>query len=618
MAVNLGQVAGLHIGSSAPTNTNLIWFDNTYGVNLHKVYDFGSNQWVVLDQNLVISITYADLVTLSQNQLTIGQWFKITDLGNLMAIALTTTIVQYTNIAGNIVLDDLGNSKQYIVTNNNLTIEDVNGVFNNDRLNFEFTPYHLDSASTFQYIMGVDEIGGVPTLIKIPTASLISSDLNNVLSFGNDGGLFIDLVTEIANLYDVPNGVVSYNNYISNMNNIASQLNNMNSAIANFQTNIINYIQTQVSDINIYSKRVPTVNTNIAPSDILANDTLQTIVNKAQRFINKFKFATGIDISPSFTDVINSGWVNNNDTIERAIEKIQYILKHIGSIGHLSSTWQPEDYTQHINDLQPLDSFDLAFGKIQGKLNQIGVIENGSITAKTNKMILRIDDGLISIASPIGLLRGYLIGNNNGEITNIRDDCSAFSFNSTETPIATGNNPVSVNSGVGVLANGYKANKDGIAAAIAARLERPLSTDVTQWQNIFNDNIELADGYFQFLKLNALNFKFKTFANNSSFVNITDETFVFISNVFQNGVIALPPQTECGVGRIIFLMIRQQVVADTNTISANGGVIVEQDGSISPNYYSTMTVHENTLYLLVTKDAKYGGNQREWQITKIG
>lgn len=618
MAVNLGQVAGLHIGSSAPTNTNLIWFDNTPGVNLHKVYDFSSSQWVVLDQNLVISITYADLVTLSQNQLTIGQWFKITDLGNLMAIALTTTIVQYTNIAGNIVLDDLGNSKQYIVTNNNLTIEDVNGVFNNDRLNFEFTPYHLDSASTFQYIMGVDEIGGVPTLIKIPTASLISSDLNNGLSFGSDGGLFIDLTTAIANLYDVPNGVVSYNNYISNMNNIAYQLNNMNNAITNFQSTIISYIQTQVADANIYSKRVPTVNINIAPSDILANDTLQTIVNKVQRFINKFKVATGIDISPTFTDVNNNGWVNNNDTIESAIEKIQYILKHISAVGYLSSNWQPEDYTQHINDLQPLDSFDLAFGKIQGKLNQIGSIENGVITAKTNKMILDIDNGNITLKSPIGIIRGYVVNNNSGDVTIISDTFSGFTFNGTPTQIATGNNVVAVNSGVGVLAKGYNSGKDEIAAAFAARLERPLSSDLTEWTTIFNNNIELADGYFQYLKLNALMTKFSTFRNHSPFVAITDETFVYITGNFQNSVINLPPQTECGFGRIIFLRISKQSTPDTNSINANGGVITEEANSVSPNYYSSLTVHEEMLYLLVTQNTKYGGTKIIWQITKIG
>lgn len=36
---NLGQVAGVHIGSIPPENTILIWYDNTPSQNCHKVYD---------------------------------------------------------------------------------------------------------------------------------------------------------------------------------------------------------------------------------------------------------------------------------------------------------------------------------------------------------------------------------------------------------------------------------------------------------------------------------------------------------------------------------------------------------------------------------------------------
>lgn len=618
MALNLGQVAGLHIGSTAPTNTNLIWFDNTPGVNLHKVYDFGSSQWVVLDQNIVISITYANLVILAQNSLTIGQWFKITDLGNLMAIALTATIVQYTDITGNIVLDDLGNSKQYIVTNNNLTIDNLHGIFNAGTLNFDFQPYNPSPLSSYQYLLAEDVVGGLLRFIKIKFADLLSSDNNNALAFGSDGGFFLDLTTAIGNIYDIAGGVVAYDTYIQDITNLSSQITNIASSVSNSITTLTSYINTAVSPVNIYSKRVPNVNTNIAPSDIISNDTLQTIVNKTQRWINNFKTAKGIDIDPTWDNNYNHGWVNNNDTIQTALQKLQYIMQHFGSIGCLSAGWQPEDYTQHINDLQPLDSFDLAFGKIQGKLNQIGSIENGVITAKTNITILGIDNGVISINSPVGILRGYIIANNNGEFTNIRDNLSAFSLDKTETQIATGNNIVTVNSSVGVLAKGYKAGKTEISAAFSARLERPLSSDLTEWANIFLNNIELADGYFQYLKLNAINTKFSTFRQPGAFVAITDETFVYITGYFQNGVVNLPPQAECGFGRVIFLRISKQTTADTNTINANGGVITEDAGSVTPHYQSSLTVHESTLYLLVTENTKYGGTQIIWQITKIG
>lgn len=47
---NLGQVAGVHIGSAPPENTVLIWYDNTPSQNCHKVYDAAKKTWVILDQ----------------------------------------------------------------------------------------------------------------------------------------------------------------------------------------------------------------------------------------------------------------------------------------------------------------------------------------------------------------------------------------------------------------------------------------------------------------------------------------------------------------------------------------------------------------------------------------
>jgi hypothetical protein len=42
----LGQIKGLHINSTAPSNTSMIWYDT--GSNTHKVYNTGSSSWVAI------------------------------------------------------------------------------------------------------------------------------------------------------------------------------------------------------------------------------------------------------------------------------------------------------------------------------------------------------------------------------------------------------------------------------------------------------------------------------------------------------------------------------------------------------------------------------------------
>ncbi|MFR9166604.1 MAG: hypothetical protein ACLVKO_10460 [Dysgonomonas sp.] len=49
---NLGQVAGVHIGSIPPENTILIWYDNTPSQNCHKVYDTAKKHGLFLTKRL--------------------------------------------------------------------------------------------------------------------------------------------------------------------------------------------------------------------------------------------------------------------------------------------------------------------------------------------------------------------------------------------------------------------------------------------------------------------------------------------------------------------------------------------------------------------------------------
>lgn len=153
---NLGQVSGLHIGITPPTNIALIWYDSTPSQMFHKVYDAVKKQWVVLDQNIISSITYSELTNIAKNVgLSAGKFYQITDRSNALALAITSTKVQYTDSLGNVLVDDLGTNIQYHVTSSNLQIDDVVGVFDetNRKLVFRFNEYTPDITAD-DYILG--------------------------------------------------------------------------------------------------------------------------------------------------------------------------------------------------------------------------------------------------------------------------------------------------------------------------------------------------------------------------------------------------------------------------------------------------------------------------------
>ena len=161
---NLGQVSGLWIGTSAPTNTTLIWYDSTPAIRCHKVYSVTAAAWVVLDQNVISAITYSELKNLAQNTgLTQGSWYKITDQGNILALAITSTKVQYVDVNNNFVIDDLAASATYIVTSSNLLIDDISGVWDatNKRLKFSFTETAHDGNTDNDFVFGKKQRGGV-------------------------------------------------------------------------------------------------------------------------------------------------------------------------------------------------------------------------------------------------------------------------------------------------------------------------------------------------------------------------------------------------------------------------------------------------------------------------
>ena len=106
---NLGQVAGVAIQTTPPSNITLIWYDSTPSQMCHKIYDTAKKQWVIIDQKIISLITYSEMENIArQSGLPLGKFYQITDRSNALALAITSTKVQYCDSLGNILIDDLG------------------------------------------------------------------------------------------------------------------------------------------------------------------------------------------------------------------------------------------------------------------------------------------------------------------------------------------------------------------------------------------------------------------------------------------------------------------------------------------------------------------------------
>lgn len=328
---NLGQVAGLYIGTSAPTNKALIWYDTSS--NVHKTFDVGLNAWTVLQPQTITSITYSALVSRASGQgLTQGQWFKITDRSNALALAITATKVQYVNNNGVPVVDDLGTHVMYNVTSENLIIDDVTGVYDatTNKLTFSFsetTPVMNTGDSDVDYVLGEQKRGNNKTLRKFRLSSLLSAVTGNDISW--NGGFFLNFYNKLKSYFDTTGGVASHaalEEY--------KTLNNQ--AIEDMTQTAQDAIQTVGQNINqatasaqIYGKQLPIAPTDGVTADIAQGDTLSGIVVKIHRWINKFKKADGIAMPANYAPASNASPVNNNDNVSSAIGKLsKYATNH--------------------------------------------------------------------------------------------------------------------------------------------------------------------------------------------------------------------------------------------------------------------------------------------------
>lgn len=382
---NLGQVSGVFIGKSAPNNTTLIWYDDTPSQMCHKIYDSVTNSWKALSPDIVSNTTYSELVSNAQkNGLSVGKHYVITDKSNVLAIAVTATKVQYIDSLGNILIDDLGTNIQYHVSSSNLLIDDLSGVFNYDsnKLVFTFTEQtQIDENEDFFF--GKVRRGTKYVLSKFRISSLISKVNDNSISWNK--GLFFSFKNAINKVLNKAGGVVGYDEYGKKMNQIDTSLENVSKNNQQIAENAEKSILANTNDSAIYGKKIQnSIDVASAPGDILKGDTLFIIISKIQRWINRFKFANGISLSRNFADAKSHQYINNNDTVESAFAKVQYMLKNPTTSGMLPEGWSTDAIShngesvegktafQYDGNPKAGDSIFYAFAKIVDFMDGVG------------------------------------------------------------------------------------------------------------------------------------------------------------------------------------------------------------------------------------------------------
>lgn len=353
---NLGQVAGLWIGTNPPTNTDLIWLDTSLNPAVHKVYANGG--WNNLAQNIISTIGYANLKNLAQTTgLTLGSWYHITDnsvayRNNVLAYAITSQRIHYVANNGNIVIDDLSSSSLAefrVPCINNLLIDGITGDWSNNQLNFNFTEATPSNAADY-FLFGKRLVNSVYQFAKFKISSFISTVTGNDLQWNN--GLYINLSTLLNNRYDQVGGVTAYNTYAAKIALVDASLQTLSE---NYQHLISGYtdsnnvvhsdgiIDEKIADATSSAaiigdgtsanpgKALPSINTSLTSgmNDINAGDTLRNIISKCQGWFNNLKLATNVLLTNTYTAATNNGFPAVGDSVQLAIQKIGYWLNNV-------------------------------------------------------------------------------------------------------------------------------------------------------------------------------------------------------------------------------------------------------------------------------------------------
>lgn len=337
--VDIGTIAGISIGATAPSNQAIIWYDTTDG--LHKSYNQSLGEWVPMSQAIVAEIAdFNDLINKANlpGGLPIGAFYHVVKRDsdanwNTMVWVVGSTRVQYVDKQNNIIVEDLagqGTTTQYVASTNYF-FDNVVATFDAaiSKLNFQFQSV-TDNPAMTDVLYGMRMVGENATLVKRTIQSLISKSPKNSLAFVD--GLYLNFSAAmkgvIVSEQTDDTNVIGYKQYTADYAAINKVFKDVQDIVQDWQNNSREMIFTsKLIEVN------PVTATVAAPQDLTPNDDITAAFNKIQGWYNRLKLATGASLSSAYAPNPNAKGIMPaaGDIVEKAIALLHQAILDIAS-----------------------------------------------------------------------------------------------------------------------------------------------------------------------------------------------------------------------------------------------------------------------------------------------
>ena len=335
--VDIGTIAGISIGATAPSNQAIIWYDTTDG--LHKSYNQSLGEWVPMSQAIVAEIAdFNDLINKANlpGGLPIGAFYHVVKRDsdanwNTMVWVVGSTRVQYVDKQNNIIVEDLagqGTTTQYVASTNYF-FDNVVATFDaaTSKLNFQFQSV-TDNPAMTDVLYGMRMVGENATLVKRTIQSLISKSPKNSLAFVD--GLYFNFSAAmkgvIVSEQTDDTNVIGYKQYTADYAAINKVFKDVQDIVRDWQNNSREMIFTsKLIEVN------PVTATVAAPQDLTPNDDITAAFNKIQGWYNRLKLATGASLSSAYAPNPNTKGIMPaaGDIVEKAIALLHQAILDI-------------------------------------------------------------------------------------------------------------------------------------------------------------------------------------------------------------------------------------------------------------------------------------------------
>lgn len=337
--VDIGTIAGISIGATAPSNQAIIWYDTTDG--LHKSYNQSLGEWVPMSQAIVAEIAdFNDLINKANlpGGLPIGAFYHVVKRDsdanwNTMVWVVGSTRVQYVDKQNNIIVEDLagqGTTTQYAASTNYF-FDNVVATFDaaTSKLNFQFQSV-TDNPAMTDVLYGMRMVGENATLVKRTIQSLISKSPKNSLAFVD--GLYFNFSAAmkgvIVSEQTDDTTVIGYKQYTADYAAMDKVFKDVQDIVRDWQNNSREMIFTsKLIEVN------PVTATVAAPQDLTPNDDITAAFNKIQGWYNRLKLATGASLSSAYAPNPNTKGIMPaaGDIVEKAIALLHQAILDIDS-----------------------------------------------------------------------------------------------------------------------------------------------------------------------------------------------------------------------------------------------------------------------------------------------